>query len=185
MQAVTKAWTHGILCLYKSQRKAIEGRKPKAEERIPFICQNSRDDRSTNLLPEPQQWSVSTCKSSCSSILIHVVLFMLILIHHTLSSESVYTCCWAGSLPWSRVITLGQWLGGLVGFSLVRTGWVRTPQKSKSWGRVGRGLRPSWPDLFWAKDVFGKTHFYTNSFYFIHLLKNFVVLSRIFLPIFK
>ena len=149
MQAVTKAWTHGILWLYKSQRKAIEGRKPKAEERIPFICQNSRDDRSTNLLPESQQWSVSTCKSSCSSILIHVVLFMLILIHHTLSIH-----VWISlHMLLGRVTTLGQWLSGLVGFSLVRTGWVRPPQKSKSWGRVGRGLRPSWPNLFWAKDV--------------------------------
>jgi len=32
---------------------------------------------------------------------------------------------------------------------------------------LGPGLRPNWPNLFWVKGMFGKTHPSVNSLYFI------------------
>jgi hypothetical protein len=62
-----------------------------------------------------------------------------------------------------RLTGLSQWAGP-AGSSSARTGSVKPSLAQR---KKQKQLWPGNANLFWAKDVFDKTHFYTNSFYFI------------------
>jgi hypothetical protein len=58
------------------------------------------------------------------------------------------------------------------GFSPACTVWVRFSQKNKNEASLDLALKPSLPNLFWVKDMFGKIYPYNNHIYFISFCFN-------------